>query len=81
MEAPKNHGTYGKCIFKCITTVFGLFQKVCTNHSRELPFINTSKSNDNKPSVLFLKGNCSRLREVTFELVYVFKPERLKGES
>lgn len=46
------------------------------------PFINTSKSDDNNnPSVLFLKGNCSRLREVTFEMVYVFKPERLKGQS
>lgn len=45
-------------------------------------FINTSKSDDNNnPPVLFLKANSSRLREVTFELVYVFKPERLKGES
>lgn len=62
----------------CVLVYF----KMCVQITVEnYPFINTSKSNDNKPSVLFLKGNCSRLREVTFELVYVFKPERLKGES
>lgn len=61
-----------------------VYCKMCVQTAIEnYPFINTSKSDDdnNNPSVLFLKGNCSRLREVTFELVYVFKPERLKGQS
>lgn len=60
-----------------------LYSEMCVQTTIEnYPFINTSKSGDNNNlSVPFLKGNCSRLREVTFELVYVFKPERLKGQS